>query len=130
MANYLSTIFVKLQVEDRAQAVIKARQAQMSALASRPAQSGRFLATVMFVDIVDSTRTAATIGDRPWRDLIGRFRWAVREELRKSGGKEVGTRGDDVLATFDSPGRAVTCALAINENRDPHRLDPGGAAHR
>src|SRR5712671_6110207 len=32
----------------------------------------RVLATVLFTDIVDSTRSAATMGDRAWRKLLDR----------------------------------------------------------
>jgi pimeloyl-ACP methyl ester carboxylesterase len=33
----------------------------------------RVLATVMFVDMVDSTRTAATLGDKAWREVLDRY---------------------------------------------------------
>ena len=48
---------------------------------SRPPSSRR-LATVLFLDIVDSTRIAAELGDRRWRELLGTFRQIVRKELK------------------------------------------------
>jgi pimeloyl-ACP methyl ester carboxylesterase len=73
----------------------------------------RILATVLFTDIVDSTRRAADLGDRRWRSLLDDFRGSVRRELDRHRGREVNTRGDDFLATFDGPGRAIRCAQAV-----------------
>ena len=46
------------------------------------AEVDRVLATVMFIDIVDSTRRAAELGDRRWADLLESFYAVVRRELR------------------------------------------------
>jgi class 3 adenylate cyclase len=73
----------------------------------------RVLATVMFTDIVDSTKRAAAIGDREWRQLIGRHDEAVRQEIGRFRGRAVKSLGDGFLATFDGPARAVRCAAAI-----------------
>jgi class 3 adenylate cyclase/pimeloyl-ACP methyl ester carboxylesterase len=73
----------------------------------------RHLATVLFTDIVASTETAASLGDRRWREVLEGHRRLVRDELRRYQGQEVDTAGDGFLATFDGPGRAITCALAI-----------------
>lgn len=70
----------------------------------------RVLATVMFVDVVSSTEELARRGDRDWRDVLDRFRAVVRRELARHRGREINTRGDDFLATFDGPARAVRCA--------------------
>jgi class 3 adenylate cyclase len=73
----------------------------------------RVLATVLFTDIVDSTRMATELGDRRWRALLGQHQELVREQLRRFEGREVNTTGDGFLATFDGPTRAVECARAI-----------------
>jgi pimeloyl-ACP methyl ester carboxylesterase len=73
----------------------------------------RVLATVMFTDIVDSTRRAAAIGDREWRRLLGSHDAAVREEITRFRGRAVKNLGDGFLATFDGPARGVRCAAAI-----------------
>jgi TolB-like protein/class 3 adenylate cyclase/cytochrome c-type biogenesis protein CcmH/NrfG len=73
----------------------------------------RVLATVLFTDIVDSTRRAIEIGDREWRRLLDRHDEAIRQELARYRGREVKTLGDGFLATFDGPARAVRCAAAI-----------------
>jgi pimeloyl-ACP methyl ester carboxylesterase len=74
----------------------------------------RVLATVMFSDIVDSTKRAAELGDRQWRALLDRHDAAVRQQIGRFRGREVKQLGDGFLATFDGPARAVRCAAAIN----------------
>jgi class 3 adenylate cyclase len=71
------------------------------------------LATILFTDIVDSTRQAAAMGDRAWSELLDRHNEAVRRELHRFGGHEVKTTGDGFVATFDAPARAIHCAQAV-----------------
>ena len=71
------------------------------------------LATVMFTDIVDSTRRAAEVGDRAWRELLGQHDRLVRLALEQHRGREVKTTGDGFLATFDGPARAIHCAASV-----------------
>ena len=73
----------------------------------------RVLATILFVDIVDSTTRAAAIGDAAWAAVREGFYGIVRRELERHRGREVKTMGDGFLATFDGPARAVRAALAI-----------------
>ncbi len=73
----------------------------------------RRLATVLFTDIVGSTHLAAEMGDRAWRALLGRHDALVRSAIEGAGGRVVKTTGDGVLATFDSPGRALEAARQI-----------------
>ena len=75
----------------------------------------RILATVMFTDIVDSTRKAAALGDRRWRDLLGRHDTLMRRELERHRGRAVKTLGDGFLATFDGPARAIRCACSARD---------------
>ncbi len=49
----------------------------------------RVLATVMFTDIVDSTKRAAELGDRQWRALVERHDGVVRDQLARFRGREV-----------------------------------------
>jgi class 3 adenylate cyclase/pimeloyl-ACP methyl ester carboxylesterase len=80
----------------------------------------RFLATVLFTDIVDSTRLGSDLGDHGWRERLDAHDAMVRLELDRHRGREIKTTGDGFLATFDGPGRAVQCACAIAEGA--HRL--------
>jgi len=73
----------------------------------------RVLATVLFTDIIDSTRSAATIGDQAWRRLLDNHDQLAKQAVEKHRGALVKTTGDGILATFDGPGRAVRCALAL-----------------
>ncbi len=73
----------------------------------------RVLTTVLFTDIVDSTRSATAMGDERWVRLLGDHDQIAREMVSKHRGNLVKSTGDGVLATFDGPGRAVRCALAF-----------------
>jgi class 3 adenylate cyclase len=75
----------------------------------------RVLATVLFTDIVDSTRRAAELGDRDWRALLDAHDVIVRAQLNRFRGREVNTSGDGFLAMFDGPQRAIRCAMAIRD---------------
>jgi pimeloyl-ACP methyl ester carboxylesterase len=75
----------------------------------------RVLATVLFTDIVGSTELAADLGDRRWRHLLERHNSLIRRELGRFRGRELGTAGDGLLATFDGPARAVACAVSIRD---------------
>ena len=76
---------------------------------------GRVLATVLFTDIVDSTRRAAEIGDRDWHALLDAHDAVVRSQLARFRGREVSTAGDGFLAMFDGPQRAIRCAMSIRD---------------
>jgi pimeloyl-ACP methyl ester carboxylesterase/plasmid stabilization system protein ParE len=75
----------------------------------------RVLATVLFTDIVDSTKRAVELGDERWKELLGRHDAQVRRQLERFGGREVNTTGDGFLARFDGPARAIRCAIAIRD---------------
>ena len=75
----------------------------------------RVLATVLFTDIVDSTRRAAEMGDRNWHALLDAHDAVVRSQLTRFRGREVNTSGDGFLAMFDGPQRAIRCAMAIRD---------------
>ena len=75
----------------------------------------RMLATVMFTDIVDSTRRAAELGDKGWRRLLERHDQLMRRALERHRGREVKTIGDGFLATFDGPARGIRCATSVQE---------------
>jgi class 3 adenylate cyclase len=81
-------------------------------------ESERILATVMFSDIVDSTRRASELGDRRWRDLLESIESSVGRELVRFRGRAVKSMGDGFLATFDGPARAIRCATAIRDTAE------------
>jgi class 3 adenylate cyclase len=75
----------------------------------------RVLATVLFTDIVGSTRRASAVGDRRWRETLDQYDELVGRELDRHRGKQIKTTGDGTLATFDGPARAIRCACAIRD---------------
>jgi class 3 adenylate cyclase/dihydrofolate reductase len=73
----------------------------------------RILATVLFTDIVDSTARAAAMGDRAWRQLVDRHYEVARMEVDRWMGQHVESTGDGIMATFDTPTRALRCAFGL-----------------
>lgn len=82
-------------------------------------ESERVLATVLFTDIVDSTRIATDLGDRRWREMLEGHQREVRRVLERFRGREVKSTGDGFLATFDGPARAIRCACEILASAEP-----------
>lgn len=75
----------------------------------------RFLATVLFTDIVGSTDHLARRGDRAWVETLARHHEMMRKLLTQFHGQEQDTAGDGFFATFGLPARAVRCALAMRD---------------
>jgi class 3 adenylate cyclase len=69
--------------------------------------------SVLFTDIVASTKLQARVGPGEWSRLTDRHDAMVRAALSRHRGHEVKTTGDGFLATFDSTGRALRCAADI-----------------
>lgn len=91
------------------------------------AMTERVLATILFTDLVDSTGQAARIGDRAWGDLLASHDEIVRDDVLRFHGRLVKLTGDGALATFDSAGRAVRCAVALRDDLGSAGLAVRGA---
>jgi class 3 adenylate cyclase len=110
--------YVELEGEDHfpwvgdSDAALSAIEEFLTGVRPGPAPE-RVLATVLFTDIVDSTRLATEMGDRRWRDLLEQHHTLVRGQLERFEGREIKTTGDGFLAIFDGPTRAAECARAI-----------------
>jgi class 3 adenylate cyclase/pimeloyl-ACP methyl ester carboxylesterase len=78
-----------------------------------PVSVDRVLSTVLFTDVVGSTRKADELGDHAWKDLLSAHQGRVRAELARYRGREIDARGEECFARFDGPARAVHCAIAI-----------------
>ena len=89
----------------------------------------RVLATVLFTDIVGSTERAAAMGDRAWRQLLDHHDEVARAEVGRWHGEFVKTTGDGILATFDTPTRALRCAFGLREALADIGLDIRAAIH-
>jgi len=95
----------------------------------RPAISDRVLATVLFTDIVGSTERAAELGDSRWRALLERHDSLAHEQVERHRGRFIKSLGDGILATFDGPSRAISCALAIRDGIRDLNLDIRAGLH-
>ncbi|MFN8035410.1 MAG: adenylate/guanylate cyclase domain-containing protein [Acidimicrobiia bacterium] len=81
---------------------------------TKPApEPDRVLKTVLFTDIVGSTKLAVELGDHRWRQLLDRHDAAVRDALARFHGQEIKATGDGFLVAFDGPARAIRCAQTI-----------------
>ena len=80
---------------------------------AQPDENESVLATILFTDIVDSTARLSQIGDVRWRSLLLQHNQALRAQLDRYRGREVGTTGDGFLALFDGAVRAVQCARSM-----------------
>ena len=80
-----------------------------------PLEAGeRTVVTMLFTDLVDSTGTAARLGESAWGDLLARHNSLVRGAVERHRGVEVSTTGDGFLVSFDGAVRAIRCALDIS----------------
>jgi class 3 adenylate cyclase len=89
----------------------------------------RVLASVLFTDIVDSTRQAAELGDGAWRLLLDRHDALAGRQVERYGGRLVKTTGDGVLAMFDGPARSVRCARAISDGAEALGVEVRAGVH-
>ena len=80
-----------------------------------PLEPDRVLATVLFTDIVDSTRSTVQAGDKRWSDTLDALDRVVHDEVARFRGRVVKSTGDGHLATFDGPGRAIRCASTLRD---------------
>ena len=113
----------------RGEAIVVEVRRFLAEIGEEEASFDRILATVLFTDIVDSTRRAAEIGDRGWRELVLRHHAAVRSLLARYRGVEIDTAGDGFFASFDGPARAVRCATAIVEAVRPLGIEVRAGLH-
>ena len=79
----------------------------------RGGRADRVLATVLFTDIVGSTKLASSLGDRRWREQLEAHDAVSRARVDRLGGRLVKLTGDGIMATFDGPGRAIQCAVEL-----------------
>ena len=80
-----------------------------------PGEHERLVTTLLMSDIVDSTRTAARLGDAAWKQVLANHNRIIRAQLDRFRGREVNTTGDGFLATFGSAGGALRSAMAMRD---------------
>ncbi|HEV2685837.1 MAG TPA: adenylate/guanylate cyclase domain-containing protein, partial [Actinomycetota bacterium] len=92
-------------------------------------ETDRVLCTLLFTDIVSSTKMAAALGDRRWRELLDEHDRMFRMTLERQRGREVNTTGDGFVATFDGPARAIRCAKTLVETAKALGFDIRAGVH-
>jgi len=92
-------------------------------------ESDRALAAILYTDIVSSTERVSAMGDREWRNLLDTHDAVARTIVEQHRGKIVKTTGDGILATFDGPGRAIRCAIALRDALQPLGLEIRAGLH-
>ncbi len=75
----------------------------------------RQVAVILFTDLVDSTRRAASTGDAGWKRLLDRHDEVSRSAVGRRGGEVIKTTGDGVLALVPSATAAIETARSIRE---------------
>ena len=80
----------------------------------------RVLTTVLFTDIVESTRRATELGDYAWSKLLKEYQEKAKTNIGRYRGRLIKSTGDGLLAIFDDPTRAVRCACNLRD--DAHNL--------
>jgi class 3 adenylate cyclase len=103
--------------------------AELAGESARPTRAERVMATVLFTDLVSSTERAQQVGDSEWRNLLQLHEDVSRRCVGDTGGKMVKTTGDGILATFESPGRAISCASTMSRNLERLRLPIRAGIH-
>jgi hypothetical protein len=79
----------------------------------------RYLATILFADIVGSTELVRRMGDRAWRDLLADHNTAIRAVLERHRGVEISTAGDGFLATSGAQRTASAPRATLGGRRRP-----------
>ena len=80
---------------------------------SATGEPARPLTAVLFVDIVDATSLAVSLGDGPWAELLEKYHEVVREGLEQHRGRLMDTAGDGFFAIFDEAVDAIRCTLEL-----------------
>jgi class 3 adenylate cyclase len=76
----------------------------------------RVLVTLVYTDIVDSTKLAQQLGDQRWLDILASHNQRTSDSIDRFRGQLVKFTGDGALALFDGAVRAVRFALACHRD--------------
>lgn len=79
--------------------------------------------TVMFTDIVGSTKATQQHGDEGGQRLVRAHNAVVRVALKENGGIEVKHTGDGIMARFSNSANAVDASLQIIKGMHQHNRD-------
>ena len=74
---------------------------------------GSGLATILFTDLVGSTRMLDRLGDQAGDELLRRHFGILRQAVAAHHGREVKNLGDGLMVTFDDPASGAACAASM-----------------
>jgi class 3 adenylate cyclase len=104
-----------------------AREAERVRPLLQAVQRSRATRTLMFTDIVDSTRLVEFLGDDAWGNLLAWHDRTLRQCFHAANGREVNHEGDGFFVSFVDAAEAVECAIAIQRGLADHRHEHGFA---
>jgi class 3 adenylate cyclase len=102
---------------------------EMATGTSRSGDVDRFLATVLFTDLVGSTELLTELGDAQYRDLRAAHERHVRLTVEEARGRLVNVIGHGTLSIFDRASDAVKCARAICGHAETQNLSVRAGVH-
>jgi class 3 adenylate cyclase len=114
---------------ERAEPILAETKRFLQERREEQASLDRVLSTVLFTDIVDSTSTAAVMGDAKWRELLAEHDRIAKGLISRYRGEYRTSTGDGLMATFDGPARAILCAQAFVEAVKPLGIEVRTGAH-
>jgi class 3 adenylate cyclase len=71
--------------------------------------------TIMFSDIEGSTAMADRLGDAKFMEVLREHNALIRDQIKANAGFEVKSEGDGFMVAFQSAGKALACASAIQK---------------
>ncbi|MFQ5879237.1 MAG: adenylate/guanylate cyclase domain-containing protein [Dehalococcoidia bacterium] len=84
------------------------------------------IVTILFTDIVASTRLRQRLGDDAAQELFREHNRILRAQIEKHGGFEVKTYGDGFMVAFTSVVAALACAIDIQRGTAEHNREHQG----
>ena len=116
---------MQLSVGDVPMPVCRKRGTLGSEISVEDSVQDRQSTAVLFVDIVDATALAISLGDQGWAELLERYHALAGSALERHRGWLMDTAGDGFFAIFDDAVDAIRCALELG-----HGVTPLGIALR
>lgn len=128
----LGTAFRRQGDEYSAKAELEAALARFEKLGARLDEErakellGRVVTrrTLLFTDIVDSTKLLEAFGAEKWGKMLNRHDELVRSRIVEHGGEVIKKTGDGFFASFESPKAAINAAVAIQRALDEEIAAP------
>ena len=109
--------------------ILEAVEAFVTGTSSSAPSPDRYLATVLFADIVGSAATVADVGDARWSSMLDEFCAVARRTVEAQQGELIGLSGDGLVAVFDGPGRGVRAACTLRDAVAPMGIEIHAGVH-